>query len=397
MFKFGFSAAFAFNYSGINGLGVSLGRADVEVGGVVPIHAHPGATELVVVAEGSNIIGGFIASNSKVYQKPLTKGDTMVLPQGLYHFFVNQGNTPAVIYAAFSSESPTVQLMDTSLFKNDLSSDIVAKTTLLDLAQLSLPHPLHLSLPSSSAALSLPRLVAPPPQRRLLLLLRRGTSSSSKQCRLLLLLFSAATPTPPLLGVNSYSSSSRRLLLLLRRGTSSSSKQRRLLLLLFSAATPPPPPLLGARHLLLLFSARDTSSSSSRRHLLLLPASLASEASLQPLERLRRLDLRLGDLIEISVRRKQRSGAGRRSGAVWSSDSNPKSSPREKDGGRSFQSGSARFRRVSNQKISGIALPARFRFRSANRDPWRASVLPRPKYSCSLSSYSQVLQRDKIS
>ncbi|XP_004288941.1 PREDICTED: auxin-binding protein ABP19a-like [Fragaria vesca subsp. vesca] len=135
VFKFGFSAAFAFNYSGINGLGVSLGRADVEVGGVVPIHAHPGATELVVVAEGSNIIGGFIASNSKVYQKPLTKGDTMVLPQGLYHFFVNQGNTPAVIYAAFSSESPTVQLMDTSLFKNDLSSDIVAKTTLLDLAQ----------------------------------------------------------------------------------------------------------------------------------------------------------------------------------------------------------------------------------------------------------------------
>ncbi|KAL6207783.1 hypothetical protein ACLB2K_018737 [Fragaria x ananassa] len=123
---------------------------------------------------------------------------------------------------------------------------------------LSLPHPLHLSLPSSSAALSLPRLVAPPPQRRLLLLLRRGTSSSSKQCRRLLLLFSAATPTPPLLGGNSYSSSSRRLLLLLRRGTSSSSKQRRLLLLLFSAATPPPPPpppLLGARHLLLLFSA----------------------------------------------------------------------------------------------------------------------------------------------
>ncbi|KAL6179343.1 hypothetical protein ACLB2K_050859 [Fragaria x ananassa] len=81
------------------------------------------------------------------------------------------------------------------------------------------------------------------------------------------------------------------------------------------------------------------------------------KASLQPLERPRRLDLRLGDLIEISVRRKRRSGAGRRSGAVWSSDSNPKSSPREKDGGRSFQSGSARFRRVSNQKISGIALP----------------------------------------
>ncbi|KAL6228051.1 hypothetical protein ACLB2K_002005 [Fragaria x ananassa] len=61
--------------------------------------------------------------------------------------------------------------------------------------------------------------------------------------------------------------------------------------------------------------------------------SFLRQASLQPLERPRRLDLRLGDLIEISVCRKRRSGAGRRSGAVWSSDSNPKSSPREKDGG----------------------------------------------------------------
>ncbi|KAL6186113.1 hypothetical protein ACLB2K_042235 [Fragaria x ananassa] len=109
------------------------------------------------------------------------------------------------------------------------------------------------SFTSSSAALSLPRLVAPPPQRRLLLLLRRGTSSSSKQCRLLLLLFSAATPTPPLLGASSSS----------------------------FAAAPPPPPSSAASFssssrrqllLLLLFSARDTSSSSSRRHLLLLPS-----------------------------------------------------------------------------------------------------------------------------
>ncbi|KAM5553767.1 hypothetical protein ABKV19_025817 [Rosa sericea] len=136
IYKFGFTSAFSFNFSGLNGLGVSVGRADVEVGSVVPIHSHPGATELVVIEEGSSIIGGFIASNNKVYQKPLNKGDTMVLPQGLYHFFVNQGKTPAVIYAAFSSESPTVQLLDTSLFKNDLATDIIAKTTLLDAAQI---------------------------------------------------------------------------------------------------------------------------------------------------------------------------------------------------------------------------------------------------------------------
>ncbi|XP_050388174.1 auxin-binding protein ABP19b-like [Argentina anserina] len=136
VYKFGFTPAFAFNLPGLNGLGVSLGRADVEVGGVVSIHSHPGATELVVVAEGSSIIGGFIASNNKVYQKILNKGDTMVLPQGLYHFFVNQGTTPGIIYAAFSTEGPTVQLMDPSLFKNDLASDIMEKTTLLDAPQI---------------------------------------------------------------------------------------------------------------------------------------------------------------------------------------------------------------------------------------------------------------------
>ena len=79
----------------------------------------------MVIGEGSSIIGGFIASNNKVYQKILNKGDTMVLPQGLYHFFVNQGKTPAVMFVAFSSESPTVQLLDTALFQNDLATDLI--------------------------------------------------------------------------------------------------------------------------------------------------------------------------------------------------------------------------------------------------------------------------------
>lgn len=136
IFKFGFTAAFASNFSALNGLGVSVGRCDIEVGGVVPIHSHSGATEVVVIGEGSSIIGGFIASNNKVYQKILNKGDTMVLPQGLYHYFVNQGKIPAVIFVAFSSESPTVQLLDTALFKNDLATDIIAKTTLLDPTQI---------------------------------------------------------------------------------------------------------------------------------------------------------------------------------------------------------------------------------------------------------------------
>ncbi|KAL6500042.1 hypothetical protein OROGR_027952 [Orobanche gracilis] len=80
IFKFGFTAAFAPPMlPGLNGLGVSMGRADLEIGGVVPIHSHPGANELVIIVEGSSILGGFIVSKNTVYQKALKKGDVMVL------------------------------------------------------------------------------------------------------------------------------------------------------------------------------------------------------------------------------------------------------------------------------------------------------------------------------
>ncbi|KAL6559487.1 hypothetical protein OROGR_004604 [Orobanche gracilis] len=136
IFKFGFAAAAAPLLPGLNGLGVSIGRADLEIGGVVPIHSHPGANELVIIVEGSSIIGGFIDSKNTVYQKILKKGDVMVLPQGLYHFFVNNGKSPAVIYASFSSETPTVQTLDTLLFSNNLDTDIIANTTRLGRAQI---------------------------------------------------------------------------------------------------------------------------------------------------------------------------------------------------------------------------------------------------------------------
>ncbi|PRQ24722.1 hypothetical protein RchiOBHm_Chr6g0275561 [Rosa chinensis] len=80
IYKFGFTTAFAFNFSSINGLIISMGRADVEVGDVY--------------------------------------------------------KTSMVIYVAFSSQSPTLQLLDSSLFQNDLVTDIIAKTTLLDTAQI---------------------------------------------------------------------------------------------------------------------------------------------------------------------------------------------------------------------------------------------------------------------
>ena len=62
--------AFVSQFPGLNGLGLSLARADLAVGGAIPLHTHHGATEIILVAEGT-VVSGFIDSNNKVYLKTL--------------------------------------------------------------------------------------------------------------------------------------------------------------------------------------------------------------------------------------------------------------------------------------------------------------------------------------
>ncbi|XP_050365428.1 auxin-binding protein ABP19a-like [Argentina anserina] len=134
--KFGFVPAVVTQFPGINGLGVSVARTDLGVGGVIPFHTHRGATEILIVAEGSSVLGAFVDSNNKVYMKSMSKGDCMVFPRGLLHFAVNQGDTPALMYASLSSENPGLDALETQLFKNDLATDLIHKTTLLDKSQI---------------------------------------------------------------------------------------------------------------------------------------------------------------------------------------------------------------------------------------------------------------------
>ncbi|XP_004288296.1 PREDICTED: auxin-binding protein ABP19a-like [Fragaria vesca subsp. vesca] len=132
--KVGISAALVAQVPGLNGLGLSMVRADLEVGGVVPLHTHR-ASEAIFVAEGK-VIAGFIASDNKAYVKNLKKGDFMVLPRSLLHFQVNAGSTPALVYALFSSDDPGVQILQNALFQNDFQTELIAKTTLLDTAEI---------------------------------------------------------------------------------------------------------------------------------------------------------------------------------------------------------------------------------------------------------------------
>ncbi|KAK1607585.1 hypothetical protein QYE76_031258 [Lolium multiflorum] len=135
LIKAAVTPAFVGQFPGVNGLGISAARLDIAVGGVVPLHTHPAASELLFVTQGT-ILAGFISSSSNtVYTKTLYKGDVMVFPQGLLHYQYNGGASPAVALVAFGGPNPGLQITDFALFANNLPSAVVEKVTFLDDAQ----------------------------------------------------------------------------------------------------------------------------------------------------------------------------------------------------------------------------------------------------------------------
>ncbi|XP_030445544.1 auxin-binding protein ABP19a [Syzygium oleosum] len=126
--------AFVSQLPGLNGLGLSAARLDLAPAGVIPLHTHPGASELLFVIRGK-ILAGFISSANAVYLKTLKRGDIMVFPQGLLHFQVNAGGSTSIAVVSFSSANPGLQILDFALFANNLPSPLVEKTTFLDDAQ----------------------------------------------------------------------------------------------------------------------------------------------------------------------------------------------------------------------------------------------------------------------
>ncbi|KAH0451210.1 hypothetical protein IEQ34_019363 [Dendrobium chrysotoxum] len=134
IFKAAVTPAFSSQFPGLNGLGISAARLDFAIGGVVPLHTHPAASELLIVIHGT-ILAGFISSSNSVYYKTLNKGDAIVFPQGLLHFQVQIGGLPAVALASFSSPEPGLQIVSVALFANSLPSLLVEKVTFLDDAE----------------------------------------------------------------------------------------------------------------------------------------------------------------------------------------------------------------------------------------------------------------------
>ncbi|XP_077242675.1 germin-like protein 8-2 [Tasmannia lanceolata] len=123
---------------GLNTLGISMARIDFAPYGLNPPHTHPRGTEMIVVQEGTLLVG-FVTSNlangeNRLISKVLNKGDVFVFPIGLIHFHFNVGRTNAVAIAALASQNPGVITIANAVFGSNLpiSDDVLAKAFQLD-------------------------------------------------------------------------------------------------------------------------------------------------------------------------------------------------------------------------------------------------------------------------
>ena len=119
---------------GLNTLGISLARLDFAPYGLDPPHTHPRASEILVVVEGTLLVG-FVTSNpNKLFTKVLNKGDVFTFPIGLIHFQFNIGQTNAVAFAGLNSQNPEVITIANAVFGSNppINSDVLIKAFQVD-------------------------------------------------------------------------------------------------------------------------------------------------------------------------------------------------------------------------------------------------------------------------
>jgi quercetin dioxygenase-like cupin family protein len=120
---------------GLNTLGISLARIDFAPYGENPPHTHPRGTEILVVIEGTLLVG-FVTSNpeNRLFTKVLKKGDVFVFPIGLIHFQFNVGHTNAIAISGLSSQNAGVITIADAVFGSDpsINPDVLSKAFQLD-------------------------------------------------------------------------------------------------------------------------------------------------------------------------------------------------------------------------------------------------------------------------
>uniref|UniRef100_A0A6N2LLB7 Germin-like protein n=1 Tax=Salix viminalis TaxID=40686 RepID=A0A6N2LLB7_SALVM len=95
----------ALDFPGLNTLGLSIARTDLEVNGLMVPHSHPRASEMFFVSTGV-VLAGFIDTQNKLFPKNTQPGEVFVFPQGLLHFCINDGFNSAVVFSVLNSQNP---------------------------------------------------------------------------------------------------------------------------------------------------------------------------------------------------------------------------------------------------------------------------------------------------
>ncbi|EEF42259.1 germin-like protein subfamily 1 member 1 [Ricinus communis] len=114
---------------GINTLGLTLARVDLDPSGIVPPHSHPRASEVTICLKGS-ILVGFVDSSNNLYTQQLRDGESFVFPKGLIHFLSNNDPMrPALAISGLSSQNPGAQIASLSVFRSNpfIPDDVVKK------------------------------------------------------------------------------------------------------------------------------------------------------------------------------------------------------------------------------------------------------------------------------
>ncbi|KAI3799618.1 hypothetical protein L1987_34917 [Smallanthus sonchifolius] len=114
-------------FPALNTLGMSLVRADFEVGGINVPHYHPRATEVAYVLEGK-VYSGFVDTLNKVFAKVIEKGEVMVFPRGVLHFQMNVGDSPATVIGSFDSQNPGSVKLPVALFGSGIDDELLEKS-----------------------------------------------------------------------------------------------------------------------------------------------------------------------------------------------------------------------------------------------------------------------------
>ncbi|XP_049345939.1 putative germin-like protein 2-1 [Solanum verrucosum] len=129
---------------GLNTLGISVSRLDFEPLSLFPLHAHPRASALITILEGSIYVGLFVPDpanffKSRLFSKILNPGDVFVFPKGLIHFLYNIGNKKATSLIYYNSQNPGVISIPNSIFasKPPVPDDVLAKGFQLNKIQIA--------------------------------------------------------------------------------------------------------------------------------------------------------------------------------------------------------------------------------------------------------------------